>query len=85
MQPTDDRYINRLLQYATEAIPHEASRDMTETNVERLAARLDALDDLASKGVHSAVSPAEMDQCIVQTYKVVGDLLRLGERADPRT
>jgi len=78
---TDDKYLNRLVQYATEAIQHQASRKLTIANVDDLSARLDALDDLASKGVHEVVSTSEMDQCILQTYLVVGDLLLLGESA----
>lgn len=76
---TEDRYMNRLLQYASEKIMPANARRLTQATVEELGARLDALNDLGSKGVHASVSPAEVDQCIVQTYMLAGDLLRLGD------
>jgi hypothetical protein len=41
--------------------------------------RVDALYDLASKGVHDEVSVEEVDQAVIQTYLLVGDLLRLAQ------
>lgn len=49
--------------------------------LEDVAARLDALNALASKGVHADVTTYEVDTCVVQTYLVVADVLRIRERA----
>jgi hypothetical protein len=76
---TGKKYRNRLWQYVTEHANHEASRKLTLASVEDLGRRLDVLDDLASKGVHVDVTAAEADQCILQTYLLVCDLLRLRE------
>ncbi len=46
--------------------------------------RLRALNNLASKGVHGNVTTYEVDTCVVQTYLVVADLLRIRERAASR-
>jgi hypothetical protein len=41
---------------------------------------VEALNDLASKGVHSDIAEYEADQCMIQTYLTIGDLLRLDDR-----
>jgi hypothetical protein len=46
-----------------------------------VGARLSALNDLASKGVHVDVTTYEVDTCVVQTYLVVADVLHIRERA----
>lgn len=45
-------------------------------------ARLKALNELASKGVHADVTTYEVDTCVVQTYLLVADELRVRERAN---
>lgn len=75
---TDDRYINRLLQYISDQGQH-ASADVVEGVLASFAQRLGALNSLASKGVHAAVTAAEVDLCVVQTYLLTGELLRLSD------
>ncbi len=74
---TDDKYRNRLWQYASERVSHESARKLLQATIDELGRKLDLLDDLASKGVHADVSSAEADQCVLQTYLLIGDLLRL--------
>ena len=76
---TDDKFITRLCQFATEKTEGSASREMLVSQIRALGERLDALNRLTSKGVHADVSPAEVDQCIIQTYLAAGDLLRLAD------
>jgi hypothetical protein len=76
---TDDKSISRLVQFATSKATGSASRDVVIAQVKALGERLDALNDLSSKGVHAQVSAAEVDQCLIQTYLAVGDLLRLAD------
>lgn len=76
---TDDKFIARLCQYASESGVGSAARQVLAAQIAALGERLDALNDLASKGVHANVSPAEVDQCLIQTYLTVGDLLRLSD------
>jgi hypothetical protein len=49
--------------------------------VKDAAFRFDALNELASKGVHATVTAYEVDTCVVQTCLVVADTLRIRERA----
>lgn len=82
---TEDRYINRLLQFVSDQIGSHGSGEVIQTVLDGLGARLNALDDLASKGVHAKVSAEEVDVCVIQTYLVVGDILRIrsGQSAAP--
>jgi hypothetical protein len=77
---TDARYISRLRQYAFEQVGSRSAGKVLLAEVERLGVLLDRLYDLDSKGVHGDVSQVEVEQCAIQTYLVVGDLLRLAER-----
>lgn len=74
---TDERYIRRLVQFVTERTRRSRSREVLTSEVREWGRRLDSLNALASKGVHASVSEAELDQCVIQTYLTVGDLLRI--------
>jgi hypothetical protein len=77
---SDDRYLSRLLQAVFEVgVERSASRELLKAQVDGLSARLEAINDLASKGVHAAVSEFEVNQCVIQTYLALGDVLRLVE------
>jgi hypothetical protein len=72
-----DQYVNRLLAFAEERMRGTVG-EAWKTSVEDLSTRLDALVGLASKGVHdSRFALFEARHCAMQTYLVVGDLLRL--------
>jgi len=76
---TDDKYVVRLCQYAAESSAGSASRDIIVDEVKALGKRLSDLISLTSKGVHHEVSESEVDQSLMQTYTVVGDLLRIAD------
>ena len=76
-QLTDDRYINRLLQFVSECSGHSKSRDSIEAELHGFGTRLDGIQSVASKGVHSDVDELEMSQCVMMTFMLVGDLWRL--------
>lgn len=77
----DDKFMNRLLQFVIETIGKHENGAAVQAAVEDVGARLTALNDLASKGVHAEVTIYEVDTCVVQTYLVVADVLRIRERA----
>lgn len=72
----DARYINRLVQFVSEVMGSHGSAQVTKTTLDSLGARLSALDGLDSKGVHASVTAEEVDACIIQTYMMVGEVLR---------
>jgi hypothetical protein len=74
---TDDKFVSRLCQFVTEKAQGSNSQALVVSQVRELATRLDALNSLASKGVHASVSQHEVDHCLIQTYITVGDLLRI--------
>lgn len=75
---TDDKFVVRLCQFVTEAL-RGALRDLLVQQVREIAQRLDALNALSSKGVHADVSADEVDRCLIHTYLLAGDLLRLAD------
>lgn len=77
----DAMYVNRLLQYVAEAISKHENGGVVQATIKDLGTRLSALNELASKGVHADVTTYEVDTCVVQTYLVVADVLRIRERA----
>jgi hypothetical protein len=74
---SEERYLNRLLQYVTQADQRHVDAELLRAQVENLGMRLAAVRDLAAKGVHAEVTAYEVDQCVIQTYLTIGDLLRL--------
>jgi hypothetical protein len=77
---TEDRFIARLMQFAGERVSGTGSRSLLRARLSDLAARLDALNEVSSKGVHDDVTSFEVNQCVIQTYLLAGDLLRLQEQ-----
>lgn len=80
---TDDKWISRLCQFVSDQGSSSSATTLLATQVRSLAKRLEALNSLSSKGVHDNVSSAEVDQCMIQTYLIVGDLLRIAEPNQP--
>jgi hypothetical protein len=77
---SDERYVARLWQYVYEQIGRSRSGDLLMTSVEDLGSRIDKLYSLASKGVHAEVSDFEANQCVIQTYILAGDLIRIHDQ-----
>ncbi|PZF09954.1 hypothetical protein DEJ25_13290 [Curtobacterium sp. MCPF17_011] len=77
----DDKFVNRLLQFVSEKVGKHENGAAVQAALKDVGTRLTALNDLASKGVHAKVTTYEVDTCVVQTYLVVADVLRIRERA----
>lgn len=77
----DAKFVNRLLQYVIETVGTHENGAVVQATLKDVDARLRALNELASKGVHARVTTYEVDTCVVQTYLVVADVLRIRERA----
>jgi hypothetical protein len=75
----DANYRARLRKYIMDHSEHENARYLLLAQVNDLGERISRLDNIGSKGVHAEVSPFEMNQCVIQTYLTVGDILRLSE------
>lgn len=64
----DERYLNRLNEYLATRMVASTARDLAKAELELLSAFMRRLNDLASKGVHANVSPAEARQGLVGTF-----------------
>jgi len=76
---SDDKYINRLRQYLQEQIPHSSSSELLLADVELLGKKIKKLNDLTCKGAHAEIPEFEINQCVIQTYLMAGDILRISE------
>lgn len=76
---TEDNYIARLWQYVFEKSKGSTSGRLLESIVNDLGNRIDKIYELTNKGIHAEVSEFEVNQCVIQTYLITGDLLRLSE------
>jgi hypothetical protein len=69
-----DQYKNRLLAYISERTQSLGSRAVIESELDHLAARLDAIYEKACKGVHIDVSEQEARLAVIHTYLFVGEV-----------
>ena len=74
---TDDKYIARLWQFVAERVKGRTAGDLLLAQVNDTGNRIDRLYDLDNKGVHADVTEFEVNQAVIQTYLLVGDILRL--------
>lgn len=74
---SDDQYRNRLLEYVRQTLGKHGQGAVIQKTLDGLGARLKSLDSLASKGVHDDVTAAEAETCVVWTYLLAADLIRL--------
>lgn len=76
---SDDLYRNRLLQYVREQLGGRTQGSVLQATLDGLGARLKSLDALASKGVHDEVSASEAETCIIWTYLLAADIVRIAD------
>lgn len=81
---TDENYKNRLIQFASERLDSERQGALITADIESVARRIDALNDLASKGVHSDVAERDLELTVVHTYLLAGELLQLLPEPEPK-
>lgn len=74
-----EKYVTRLWQYVHESVGGRAAGDLLKAQVSDLGNRIDRVYGLSSKGVHAQPSRFEANQCVIQTYLLVGDILRLSD------
>ena len=76
---SEDKYVNRLWMYITNKTKNGRSRELLCVQTADLGSRLDGVYNLSNKGVHASISEFEMTQCIMQTYLLIGDILRISD------
>ncbi|MCV7100728.1 hypothetical protein [Mycobacterium palustre] len=76
---SDDKYKNRLTEYVRNNVEGKRHKQAVAQIVSDLTSRLNALDGLANKGVHDVVTQAEAEVCVVWTYMLAGDIVRIAD------
>ncbi len=76
---TDDKYIARLWQYVADKAQGKTAGELLLAGINDLGNRVDRTYALTSKGVHADVPEFEVNQCVIQTWLLIGDILRLAD------
>jgi len=79
---TEDHYRNRLIQFAAENLTSGSQTEMIEAEINLVVRRVEALDALASKGVHTDVDERDLELAVIHTYLLAGELLALAPKAE---
>jgi hypothetical protein len=81
---TDEHYRNRLIQFASERLTSQSQSDLIAAEINLVVQRVEALDGLANKGVHSDVDERDLELTLVHTYLLAGELLALLPVPEPK-
>lgn len=81
---TDDKFVHRLWQFVAQHQPSTNARHLAHATLAETGRRVDALYNLASQGVHDTVTGDQVDQCVLQTYLLVGQILKLRDSLSSR-
>ncbi|WP_311215201.1 MULTISPECIES: hypothetical protein [unclassified Arthrobacter] len=75
----DDAYRNRLIQFAKDRLGNSLSGKVLGETLASYGKRITNLDAMANKGVHSDVTVSEAEQCLIWTFMLAADLLRIAD------
>jgi len=78
---TGDHYINKLSAVIEKLQDKSTNKSLVGTSIIYLLDRIEHLNNLQCKGVHSEVSKQDAIQCIIQTYICLGDILSLQDNS----
>jgi hypothetical protein len=71
----DDQYLNRLHEFLATRFTKSTYRDLLQAEFELLATFARRLNEMASKGVHADVSPAEAKQGLLGLYMLLCNVI----------
>ncbi|QIQ04488.1 hypothetical protein [Streptomyces liangshanensis] len=74
-------YRNRLWAYIAENVTSDTTRQLLMANIADLGNRIDRLDNLSNKGLHSEVSTSDVNRLLLSLIVVAHDLLTLSPPA----
>jgi hypothetical protein len=74
-----DKYVNRLWMFVAESTSGSTQSKLLLATLQDFGARIDTVYSMANKGVHADVTQAEVDTCVMQTYLLAGEILRIFE------
>ncbi len=74
---TDKEYRNRLVRFVADHLKSSAKKRLLDTEIDLVVKRVEALDEIASKGVHADINEHDVELTIIHTYVLAGELLDL--------
>lgn len=74
-------YINRLWMFVADSMAGSTQSKLLLATLQDFGSRIDSVYSLTNKGVHVDVAQAEVDTCVMQTYLLAGEILRIFEDA----
>jgi hypothetical protein len=74
-----ENYVNRLWMFLDASMSASTQSKLLLATLEDFGSRIDKVYSLTNKGVHSDVAQAEVDTCVMQTYLLAGEILRIFE------
>lgn len=80
----EEQYKNRLLAYMAERTNSSSNEAILSSELEFLAARLDAIYEKTCKGVHVDVTSQEARLAVIHTYLFIGEIALLPREPLPR-
>lgn len=73
----DDGYINRIIACVQENTDSKSDREFIKKSLMYLGNFLKSINDLASIGTHHEISKEDANRCLIYTYLVLGDIIKL--------
>ena len=74
-----ENYVNRLWMFVADSMSGSTRSKVLLATLQDFGTRIDKVYALTNKGVHADVAQAEVDTCVMQTYVLAGEILRVFE------
>ena len=78
----DDDYINRIIACVQENTDSKSAREFIKNSLLYLGNFLTSINDLTSKGTHKEISKEDANRCLIYTYLILGDIIKLLKKND---
>ncbi|WP_440953703.1 AbiTii domain-containing protein [Methanococcoides sp. FTZ1] len=75
----DSHHVNRIIQYVYENIDSDSTNDFMKSNLEYLNNFLRNIYEQANIGTHTERQKEHANRCVIYTYLVLGDVIRLSK------
>ena len=72
-----ENYINRLWMFVDTSMSGSTHSRLILATLQDFGSRIDTVYSLTNKGVHNDVAQAEVDTCVMQTYLLAGEIIRI--------
>lgn len=70
-------YINRIMAYVEDNLSSDTDKDLIKSQLRYLGEFLENVYKLTNKGTHSEINREHANRCVIYTYLILGDIIRL--------